>query len=399
MPAPTTLTWETDDESAVVAKLHRTTRVSADKWGEVGPSAPRIWIRRTVELVAKDGIEARLDIVLSIFLKPGEDLPQSLDEALRRVGRGVQGGWYFRAEGGDLVPAGDHKYWRQAMPVSMESLTKDFPGYAHWPLTAQQQEAALLRHIATLPRRKPKPPPKDTINKYVEKGIDIVTDFAPIASNVKDFIIFATGRNPVTGDKVGWLGRLLSLVFAIPVLGNLLKYVGKGGRFIGKYLIVPLVRALGKGGGALVKWIAKSSWGGAAINWVGGMWRGLGKRIRSLIGAKKLKGAKAAAARASFHATQKQLQKKFKHAPHFGVHGNWNPANAANFEAALNKHVQDTANEVIKGKYHNVAAIIHVNPTTGLAVVSDLNGTFVSGWRLSAQQLKNVRAHGNLGGG
>jgi hypothetical protein len=40
-----------------------------------------------------------------------------------------------------------------------------------------------------------------------------------------------------------------------------------------------------------------------------------------------------------------------------------------------------------------------VNPHTGLAVVTDKAGAFVSGWKLSADQLRNVLAHGNLGGG
>lgn len=94
------------------------------------------------------------------------------------------------------------------------------------------------------------------------------------------------------------------------------------------------------------------------------------------------------------------MQKKFqKHAADFGVVGNWNPANAAQFKTAIEQHVNDVANDVIKGTYHHAPAIIHVNPQTGLAVITDSAGAFTSGWKLSGEQLRNVMAHGNLGGG
>ncbi len=44
-------------------------------------------------------------------------------------------------------------------------------------------------------------------------------------------------------------------------------------------------------------------------------------------------------------------------------------------------------------------AVIFVNPQTGLAVIQDLKGSFVSGWKLGSEQLRNLLAHGNLGGG
>ncbi len=51
---------------------------------------------------------------------------------------------------------------------------------------------------------------------------------------MKDAIIAVTGVNPVTGEKVGIVGRIISGIFAIPGLGNLLKYVAKGAKGIGK---------------------------------------------------------------------------------------------------------------------------------------------------------------------
>lgn len=64
------------------------------------------------------------------------------------------------------------------------------------------------------------------------RGTDIATDFIPWVSNAKDATIAVTGVNPVTGEQVGTFGRVMAGVFAIPVAGNALKYVGKGGKYV-----------------------------------------------------------------------------------------------------------------------------------------------------------------------
>jgi Flp pilus assembly pilin Flp len=63
-------------------------------------------------------------------------------------------------------------------------------------------------------------------------GTDIATDFVPYVSNVKDATVAITGVNPVTGEEVGTFGRVAAGVFAIPGAGNLIKYVGKGGKYV-----------------------------------------------------------------------------------------------------------------------------------------------------------------------
>jgi len=93
---------------------------------------------------------------------------------------------------------------------------------------------------------------------------------------------------------------------------------------------------------------------------------------------------------------EKQLQAKFKHAPDFGVSGNYNKANASELSRAIERHVQDPAVRVIEGTYHRAPVIHYLDPTTGLNVMTDLAGNFISGWRLSAEQLQNVLAHGGL---
>ncbi|WP_433728431.1 polymorphic toxin type 24 domain-containing protein [Actinoplanes sp. CA-051413] len=85
---------------------------------------------------------------------------------------------------------------------------------------------------------------RNRLAEAVRQGVDIVTDFVPGVSNVKDLTIFLTGINPVTGEKVPWWGRLLALVFAIPGVGNLLKYLGRGLKYSLKLVFGPLLKAV-----------------------------------------------------------------------------------------------------------------------------------------------------------
>lgn len=102
---------------------------------------------------------------------------------------------------------------------------------------------------------------------------------------------------------------------------------------------------------------------------------------------------------ANIKISHKTLQKKFKHASDFGVSGNFNPANAAKFQQAIKKHVADSVTNVIRGTYHGRPVKHYVNPQTGLNVVKDASGQFVSGWKLSPAQLNHVLSGGKLGGG
>jgi hypothetical protein len=94
--------------------------------------------------------------------------------------------------------------------------------------------------------------------------------------------------------------------------------------------------------------------------------------------------------------TPQQLQAKFKHAGDFGVAGNYSKANAAEFSRAIHQHVNSPAVRVIEGTYHKQPVIHFLDPTTGLNVMADVAGNFISGWRLSAAQLQNVLTHGGL---
>ena len=95
-----------------------------------------------------------------------------------------------------------------------------------------------------------------------------------------------------------------------------------------------------------------------------------------------------------------QLQHAFKHAADFGITGNMNNATLEAFKAAIEKHVVAPGTRAIVGEYRGMQGVTHlVDPATGLNVIRDASGSFLSGWKLSAQQLKYVLTTGKLGGG
>jgi len=90
-------------------------------------------------------------------------------------------------------------------------------------------------------------------------------------------------------------------------------------------------------------------------------------------------------------ATAKQLQKKFqKHAGDFGVSGNYNPANAKKSNQAIQKHLTASGTKEISGIYRGNSVNFHTNPNSGLTVIQNSNGSFLSGWKLNPQQLQHV---------
>ena len=92
----------------------------------------------------------------------------------------------------------------------------------------------------------------------------------------------------------------------------------------------------------------------------------------------------------------KQLQEKFKHAGDFGVDGNYNLANRLRFQQAIEQHVADTTDLVLHGTYRGNQAIFVVDGKTGLTVILDPSGGFISGWKLGQEQLANVLFRGKL---
>jgi len=76
----------------------------------------------------------------------------------------------------------------------------------------------------------------------------------------------------------------------------------------------------------------------------------------------------------AFEFGPKQLQSKFKHAADFGVDGPYNGANAAKFEAALQRHVSAETTNVIPGTYRGRDVTHFVDPQNGLNVMRGAGG-------------------------
>jgi len=96
----------------------------------------------------------------------------------------------------------------------------------------------------------------------------------------------------------------------------------------------------------------------------------------------------------AFRTSDAQLQSKFKHAPAFGVDGNWNSVNRERFRQALSRHVQGA--ETIVGTYRGDRVYHYYNPNTMLNVIQKPDGDFVSGWRLGPDQRTNIESRGSL---
>jgi len=115
------------------------------------------------------------------------------------------------------------------------------------------------------------------------------------------------------------------------------------------------------------------------------------RTARSLVKMKRVAAPK-------LKATPKQLQKKFKHAKDFGVDGNYNPANGKRFEKAVDDFINDAATQNRAGTYHGNPVTLSFNPSTGNCVILGQDGGFVSGWKLTYEQLQHVIRTGKLGG-
>jgi hypothetical protein len=94
-----------------------------------------------------------------------------------------------------------------------------------------------------------------------------------------------------------------------------------------------------------------------------------------------------------------QLQHAFKHAEDFGIVGNANSKTLAEFGSAIESHIVAPGTQAIQGTYRGQAVTHFVDPKTGLNVIRDSSGNFLSGWKLSPKQLEYVLTSGKLGGG
>jgi len=95
--------------------------------------------------------------------------------------------------------------------------------------------------------------------------------------------------------------------------------------------------------------------------------------------------------------SEKDLQKGFtKHGKDFGIVGNWGPGKGEEFRQAVIGHINKPGIETIGGTYRGNAVTHYLDRSTGLNVIADPSGNYVSGWRLSDEQLSGVASTGRL---
>ena len=78
--------------------------------------------------------------------------------------------------------------------------------------------------------------------------------------------------------------------------------------------------------------------------------------------------AKEAPFKKLYKVSDRQLQRKFKHAVDFGVKGNYNKANAKKFDQAIREHINAPDTEEIRGIYRGNPVVFQLDPKTRLTV-------------------------------
>jgi len=94
-----------------------------------------------------------------------------------------------------------------------------------------------------------------------------------------------------------------------------------------------------------------------------------------------------------------QLDKKFKHAPDFGVNTTKkNPQTLAQYKDALQSHLDDVETFEHGTYLHSPGSSVYFNPTTNNVLITDAGGNFLSGWKLTpgTMQFENYIKNGTL---
>lgn len=94
---------------------------------------------------------------------------------------------------------------------------------------------------------------------------------------------------------------------------------------------------------------------------------------------------------------ESQVQSKYtRHALDFGITEPYSPQNAELFKDILGKHVLDETVTQIMGTYRGQAVIHYLNENTLQNVFTDMEGNFISCWKLSSEQSDSVKSTGRL---
>ncbi len=95
---------------------------------------------------------------------------------------------------------------------------------------------------------------------------------------------------------------------------------------------------------------------------------------------------------------RRMAEAKFKHADAFGVVEPRGSSGFTSFEKAIQAFLDDAETVRVRGTYRGAPSILSYNQDTFQVVVQDPNGKFVSGWRMTEKQLRNVLSRRRLGG-
>ena len=93
----------------------------------------------------------------------------------------------------------------------------------------------------------------------------------------------------------------------------------------------------------------------------------------------------------------RQIQKKFKHATDFEVSGNYNPENAQLFKDRIIQHMKNPSTKILEGTFKTTEVTHYFDLKTGLNVMfNNETNKFISGWKLTDKQFKNIQDRGAL---
>lgn len=83
-----------------------------------------------------------------------------------------------------------------------------------------------------------------------------------------------------------------------------------------------------------------------------------------------------------------------KHGAALGLSGNWMPARAKEFRSAVNQFINQPGVKEIVGRYHDRDVIHYFNARTGVNLMSDRQGNYISVFKLDARQLNDLLTKG-----
>ena len=98
-----------------------------------------------------------------------------------------------------------------------------------------------------------------------------------------------------------------------------------------------------------------------------------------------------------YNFSNKQLQKKFKHAKVFGIDGNFNKKNLEVFKSEIIQHLRNPRTKMIEGIFRNNEVFHHFNTETKINMIFYKNNKqFLSCWKLSEKQIEHIEKDGKI---